>query len=38
MWIEKIPEEKQCKATSSRSACSDLNEFIKNHPIKRCDI
>ncbi|KAK7171995.1 hypothetical protein R3I93_004325 [Phoxinus phoxinus] len=37
-WIEKIPEEKKCKATSSRSACSHLNEFIKNHPIKRCDI
>ncbi|XP_056127943.1 complement C4 [Rhinichthys klamathensis goyatoka] len=38
MWIEKIPEEKQCKATSSRSACFHLNEFITKHPIKRCDI
>lgn len=38
MWIEKIPEEKKCKATISRSACHLLNEFIKQHPIKRCDI
>lgn len=38
MWIEKIPEEKKCRATSSRSACFHLNEFIKKHPIKHCDI
>ncbi|XP_067306533.1 complement C4 [Pseudorasbora parva] len=38
MWIEKIPEEKKCKATASRSACFLLNEFIKQHPIKHCDI
>ncbi|XP_016424014.1 complement C4-like [Sinocyclocheilus rhinocerous] len=33
MWIEKIPEEKKCKATISRSACHLLNEFLKQHPI-----
>ncbi|XP_016428773.1 LOW QUALITY PROTEIN: complement C4-like [Sinocyclocheilus rhinocerous] len=38
MWIERIPEEKNCKATINRSACHLLNEFIKQHPIKRCDI
>lgn len=38
MWIETIPEEKKCKATTSRSACFFLNEFLKQHPIKRCDI
>ncbi|XP_005157429.1 complement C4-B isoform X1 [Danio rerio] len=38
MWIEKIPEEKRCKSTTSRSACFLLTEFIKQHPIKGCDI
>ncbi|KAK9962381.1 hypothetical protein ABG768_007751 [Culter alburnus] len=38
MWIEKIPEEKKCKATASRSACFLLKEFITQHPINRCDI
>ncbi|XP_052472271.1 complement C4 [Carassius gibelio] len=38
MWIEKIPEEKNCKATKNRAACHLLNEFIKQHPITRCDI
>uniref|UniRef100_A0A672Q478 Complement C4-like n=1 Tax=Sinocyclocheilus grahami TaxID=75366 RepID=A0A672Q478_SINGR len=38
MWIERIPEEKNCKATINRSACHLLNEFIKQHPITRCDI
>uniref|UniRef100_A0A8C1J8X0 Netrin module non-TIMP type domain-containing protein n=1 Tax=Cyprinus carpio TaxID=7962 RepID=A0A8C1J8X0_CYPCA len=33
-----IPEEKKCEATINRSACHLLNEFIKQHPIKRCDI
>uniref|UniRef100_A0A8C2HKL7 Complement component 4 n=1 Tax=Cyprinus carpio TaxID=7962 RepID=A0A8C2HKL7_CYPCA len=38
MWIEKMPEEKNCKATKNRAACHLLNEFIKQHPITRCDI
>ncbi|RXN18763.1 complement C4-like protein [Labeo rohita] len=38
MWIEKIPEERQCKATKNSVACQHLKEFIKQHPIKHCDI
>lgn len=38
MWIEKMPEENNCKATKNRAACHLLNEFIKQHPITRCDI
>ncbi|KAI7801069.1 complement C4-1 [Triplophysa rosa] len=38
IWIEEIPEEKKCKGTTSRSACYLLKEFMRQHPIRRCDI
>ncbi|KAK2880874.1 hypothetical protein Q8A67_018142 [Cirrhinus molitorella] len=38
MWLEKIPEDKQCKATRNSAACQLLKEFMRQHPIKRCDI
>ncbi|XP_073674564.1 complement C4-B [Garra rufa] len=38
MWLEKIPEDRQCKATRNSAACQQLKEFIKQHPIQRCDI
>ncbi|KAA0702158.1 Complement C4 [Triplophysa tibetana] len=38
IWIEEIPEEKRCKGNKSSSACSLLKEFMRQHPLRRCDI
>lgn len=35
-WVEEIPEERKCKSTKSREACSLLHEFMDRYERDQC--
>ncbi|XP_062408093.1 complement C4-B-like isoform X2 [Sardina pilchardus] len=35
-WLEKIPEQSQCRATRNREACQLLHTFMAQHEMSRC--
>ncbi|XP_074917717.1 complement C4-like isoform X1 [Chelonoidis abingdonii] len=37
-WIEEIPDDNTCKATTRRKACADLRDFMNEYEINKCSI
>ncbi|KAM9443290.1 complement C4-B-like [Salvelinus alpinus] len=38
MWMEEIPEERKCKVTKNRKACSMLKDFMVHYELNQCSI
>uniref|UniRef100_A0A8C8SHG4 C4a anaphylatoxin n=1 Tax=Pelusios castaneus TaxID=367368 RepID=A0A8C8SHG4_9SAUR len=37
-WIEEIPDDKTCKATTRRERCAQLRDFMKKYETNKCNI